>query len=52
MKLPPWLASADGRTVTLATCRNCGQITATSPACGFDHLATVMQVRAATKEEP
>ncbi|MBW4813332.1 hypothetical protein [Rhodococcus qingshengii] len=31
--------------------RNCGQITATSPACGFDHLATVMQVQAALEGE-
>jgi hypothetical protein len=43
MRLPLWLHSDDGRTVTLAHCRNCGKVKATSDPCGFDHLAAVME---------
>ncbi|WP_155951752.1 hypothetical protein [Rhodococcus aetherivorans] len=51
MKLPLWLeGSAKGATITLATCRNCGQVKATSTPCGFDHLAAVLEFNAAVNE--
>lgn len=43
MRLPLWLHSDDGRTVTLARCRNCGKTKATSDPCGFDHAAALME---------
>lgn len=44
MRLPIYLTSVDkGRTVTLATCRNCGQVKATTNPCGLDHLAAILE---------
>lgn len=33
-------------TVSLARCRNCGEVKVSSDPCGFDHLAAVMEFRA------
>jgi hypothetical protein len=43
MRLPLWAASDDGRTVRLATCRNCGKVKLLSNPCGFDHLAAWLE---------
>jgi hypothetical protein len=32
-------------TASLARCRNCGNVKATSSPCGFDHLAAVMEFK-------
>jgi len=48
MELPLWLTSQNkDRTVTLATCRNCGKVKVLSRPCGFDHLAAILEFNAA-----
>lgn len=37
-------------TVTLSRCRNCGQVKVLSDPCGFDHLAALMEFRAAAAD--
>jgi hypothetical protein len=46
MRLPLWAESKDGRTVDLATCKNCGQVKLLSNPCGFDHLAALIEFKA------
>ena len=48
MRAPLWLDIKGGKdtatlTVSLARCRDCGQVKATSNPCSFDHLAALMQ---------
>ncbi len=44
MRLPLYLSS-NGRTVRLASCRNCGKVKLLSRPCGFDHLAAFVAYR-------
>lgn len=56
MRLPLWLTATKPRTsndgmhavidVSLARCRNCGQIKIASNPCGFDHLAAILELNA------
>jgi hypothetical protein len=50
VRLPLYLACADGRTVTLARCPNCGEVKIASEPCGFDHLAALLEWQQAALE--
>lgn len=57
MRAPLWLdikmqGKGPNATVSLAKCRNCGQVKATTTPCGFDHLAAVMEFGAYISSAP